>query len=322
MWQIMRANGMRRRVGRGGMPILIAAAMATPLIAAALSPALTTAAEDGSPVIGHVSATEVGEHEVKLEAQVDPGGLETVYEIRLVWQLPDPPGGPPLDAGERPTGGAQTQTGTIAAASGDQAVTATLTELSWGYVYYYVIIAANSVGQTKGESPFQFGFHISGEFPNGEGTGPPYESETPIWYTKLSEEESKETLRKYEAEKYAKEQEEQKAKEARYLAEEAEMKRVEEEEAQEAAARERREEEAEHPACVVPALKGDTLAAARRALAKAHCRRGLLHRPASRKPRHGVWRVQRQGVRPGTHLRHRAPVALWIGRQGRRVKHA
>jgi hypothetical protein len=80
-------------------------------------------------VIGHVTAAEVAEHEIKVEAQIDPGGLETAYEIRLVWQLPDPPGGPPAKSGEGPTGGPQKQTGHIAAATTNQTVSATFTGL-------------------------------------------------------------------------------------------------------------------------------------------------------------------------------------------------
>jgi hypothetical protein len=71
----------------------------------------------------------------------------------------------------------------------------------------------------------------------------------------------------------------------------------------EAAARERterEEEEAEHPACHVPALKGDTLAAARHALAKAHCRLGAIHRPTHH---HGTLYVSLNltGMEPGAY---------------------
>ena len=176
-----------------------------------LSPAAALAAEGGSPVIGHVATTDVGEHAVKVEAQIDPEGLETSYEVRLVWQQADPKGGP-TNNGERPVGGEQSQTGRIAAGSGSQAVSASFTELQWGYTYWYVIAAINSAGKTRGESPYSFGFHISGEFPNGMGTGPPYESEIPVWSEKLSEEESAKTLKEYEA-RHAKELEAQHAKE-------------------------------------------------------------------------------------------------------------
>jgi hypothetical protein len=97
-------------------------------------------------VIGHVTAAEVAEHAVEVEAQIDPGGLETVYEVRLVWQEADPKGGPTND-GERPSGGAQTPTGHIAAGSGDQAVSATLAGLRCGYTYWYVVTAVNSAGR-------------------------------------------------------------------------------------------------------------------------------------------------------------------------------
>ncbi len=204
----------------------------------ALFAAGPSAAEGRSPVIGHVATTEVGEHEVKVEAPIDSGGLETSYEFRLVWQQADPTGGP-TNNGESPVGGEQSQTGHIAAGSGNQAVSVSFTNLQWGYTYWYVIAAINSAGKTKGESPYSFGFHISGEFPNGMGTGPPYESEIPFWYEKLSEEESAKTLKEYEARhakeleaQHLKEAEEQRNREAAAVAEAAALKLLEEEEAQ------------------------------------------------------------------------------------------
>jgi|SRR5580700_4558087 hypothetical protein len=201
-----------------------------------LSAGRASAAEGVSPVIGDVTATEVAEHEVKVEAPINPGSLETAYEIRLVWQLPDPPGGPPANAGEGPTGGPQTQTGKIAAGSGYQTVSATFTGLRWGYIYDYVVVASNSAcGKAKGE--FGIALHISGEFPNGEGTGRQYESESPCWYNNLSNEESAKTLKEYEV-KHAKELEAQHAKEH----EEQEFKEAVAR-AAEAAARKQREEQ-------------------------------------------------------------------------------
>jgi hypothetical protein len=209
------------------------------MFGAALYAGQARAAEGVGPVIGHVTAAEVAEHEVKVEAQIDPGGLETAYEIRLVWQLPDPPGGPPANAGERPTGGPQTQTGKIAAGSGYQTVSATLTGLQWGYTYDGVVAARNSAcPNAKGE--FGIALHISGEFPNGEGTGPPYESEIPCWFTKLSEEESAQTLKEYEA-KHAKELEAQHAKEHQ----EQEFREAAARTAEATARREREEQEAD-----------------------------------------------------------------------------
>lgn len=186
------------------------AAVVLAMFGAALYAGQARAVEGSGPVIGQVTATEVAEHEVKVEAQINPGSLETDYEIRLVWQQADPKGGPTND-GEPPTGGPQTQTGKIAAGSGYQTVSATLTGLQWGYTYYGVVTASNSAcGKAKGE--FGIALHISGEFPNGQGTGRQYESEIPCWSTKLSEEESAKTLKEYEA-KHAQELEAQHAKE-------------------------------------------------------------------------------------------------------------
>jgi hypothetical protein len=108
------------------------------------------------------------------------------------WQEADPRGGP-TNGGERPTGGSQTQTGHIAAGSGDQTVSVTLKGLQWGYTYWYGVRAVNSACNTRGQSPYTFSLHISGEFPDGRGTGPPYETEIPCWSTKVSEELSAQT---------------------------------------------------------------------------------------------------------------------------------
>ncbi len=204
------------------------------MFGAALYTGQARAAEGSDPVIGHVTATEVEEHEVKVEAQINPGSLETAYEIRLAWQQADPKGGP-TNNGEPPTGGPQTQAGKIAAGSGYQTVSATLTGLQWGYTYDGVVVASNSAcGKAKGE--FGIALHISGEFPNGQGTGRQYESETPCWYTNLSEEESAKTLKEYEAKhaqeleaQHAKEHQEQKTREAAARAAEATARREREE---------------------------------------------------------------------------------------------
>ena len=201
-----------------------------------LSAGRASAAEGVGPVIGHVTATETAEHEVEVEAQIDPGGLETTYEVWLMWQEADPRGGP-TNGGERPTGGSQTQTGHIAAGSGDQAVSVTLKGLQWGYTYWYGVRAVNSACNTRGQSPYTFALHISGEFPDGSGTGPPYETEISCGFTKLSENEAAQTLKEYEA-KHAKELEAQHAKEH----EEQEFKEAAARTA-EAAARKQREEQ-------------------------------------------------------------------------------
>jgi hypothetical protein len=72
---------------------------------------------------------------------------------------------------------------------------------------------------------------------------------------------------------------------------------------------EHEEQGAEHPACLVPALKGDTLAVAGRALAKAHCRLGKVTRPAHRRT---ALIVARQSARHGKWLPGGAAVAVTL----------
>jgi hypothetical protein len=63
-------------------------------------------------------------------------------------------------------------------------------------------------------------------------------------------------------------------------------------------------------------MKGDTLPAARRALADGHCQLGALHRPAHH---HGTLYVSAQGLPAGRRLAHGARVALWVGAKARDV---
>ncbi len=104
----------------------------------------------------------------------------------------------------------------------------------------------------------------------------------------------------------AKELEEQKAREAAdaYTAEQAALKQHQE--ANGVAVR----EAGKHPACVVPSLKGDTLAAARSALVKAHCRLGRVSRPAYRG---SAPRVISQTARHGKRLPAGASIAVVLG---------
>ncbi len=287
------------RRARRPLGLLVGATLAV----LALAPA--TAAANGSPVIEQTTLVSVSETGATVEAQINPEGLETSYEIKLVWQDADPPG-----PGENVSGGPHAQTGQIAAGPGEQTVSAVLTGMQRGYTYWYEVIATNANGKAKsGAHPF--GYLNGGAYPEGVGSGPPDEAEIPQWLINESNSESAETLKKYE-EQQAREQLEKKAKEAaRRATEEAELKQAEEREAQEAAARERtehEEEEAEHPACRVPALKGDTLTAARHALAKAHCRLGAIYQPAHH---HSTLYVSAQGSPVGKRLAYNARVALW-----------
>jgi hypothetical protein len=140
-------------------------------------------------------------------------------------------------------------------------------------------------------------------FPNGTGgTGP-----VTAPYLGSANEQFRAQVVELEAQRRkAKEQEEQKAREAaaRYIAEQAALKQRQE--ASEAAAHEAEK----RPACVVPSLKGDTLVAARRALVNAHCRLGKVTRPSYSG---SALRVISQSAQHGKTLSARATIAVVLG---------
>ncbi len=145
--------------------------------------------------------------------------------------------------------------------------------------------------------------------PGGTGAGPPYEHKAESWNEEGAKREAEEAPR-LEAERQAKhrEAEERPAKEA---AEHA-VKEREAREAGERAGREavERERLASAAMCRVPSLKGDSLAAARSALTKAHCKLGRVLTPQRR---HGALIVTSQGSPSGTKLPRGAAVAVRLG---------
>ena len=230
----------RRRPRRCSLRALLSRLIASATIALIgvllLPGAQVLAAEPAGPVIESTSVVDITEHGATVQARIDPRGLETAYELRLVWQDPDahPARGEPLP------GGVQVQTGSIAAGYGPQTVSFQLTDLQPGNTYWYELGALNSAGHTEGQSPYQFAFHSRREYPEGEGN-PPYEGEMPLlerWFVNLSEEESAQTLAEYEA-RHARELQAQRAGEA-----EQQRAREAAEGAEAAAAKHRSEEEA------------------------------------------------------------------------------
>jgi hypothetical protein len=274
--------------------------LGTILAAFALAPVAASAAEGKAPVIVSVSSGIGGE--ITVGGEINPEGLETSYEIKLVCESCGPPGYAPA-------------TGQLPAVEERRTVSLNLTGINPG-AYRFEVYASNTAGKAFQEGNLNVPQPPPGACPDGCSKNEQYGSEVPGWYTNFSNSESAQTLKEYEAKQrqLAKEQEEAKAREAARLAtEEGELKQAEERDAQEAAARERQEheeEETEHPACHVPALKGNTLAAARRALAKAHCRLGAVHRPTHH---HGTLYVSAQGAPAGKRLAHGARVMLTLG---------
>lgn len=106
----------------------------------------------------------------------------------------------------------------------------------------------------------------------------------------LTQQEAERIAARAEAERrqHAREHEELLAKEAaiRYASEEAALKRYEN----------KTMLKRHHVSCVVPALTGDTLKAARRAIDKAHCRLGKVREPDRH---HGTLVVVGQSLRRG-----------------------
>jgi hypothetical protein len=276
-------------------------ALPTAVLAALASAAVPAIASARAPLIGPVSANAGFYGEGLIEAQIDPEGYETTYKISADCEVP-----------------AQCQhaEGTLPADHEGHPISLKLARLKPGITYHFDIYATSNEGEMNWPGEFTAPVIPPGACPNGCSNNEENTAEIPQWSTELANSESAQTLREYEANQrqLAKEQEETKSREAARLAsEEVELKQAEERQAQEAAARERQEreeEEAEHPACRVPALKGKTLTAAGRALAKAHCRLGVVHRTG----RHDVaLHVSAQGAPVGKRLAHNARIALWLG---------
>ena len=262
------------------------------LAALALAPASAPAAQSGPPVIESVGSGAGGE--ITIDAKINPEGLETTYEIGLECS----PCGP----------GDQWATGTLPAVHESRAVTLTLTGLQPGRRYWFAVRASNANGEESRRSETLEVPPSPGLFPEGTGGGgiveAPYIGATSGQLKEIAIEEEQRRAKEKEAE-------EQKAREltARPASE------LEHTEEQPPAAH----TPAEHPACRVLALKGDTLTAARRALAKAHCRLGTVHRPAHL---HGTLHVSAQGAPAGKQLAHGARVVLWCGAKGSGEKRA
>ncbi|HEU0250060.1 MAG TPA: PASTA domain-containing protein [Solirubrobacteraceae bacterium] len=241
-----------------------------------------SAAANAAPLVSNISYGISASGGGSLEVWIDPMGRETTWEIRL-----NCPGESRCQHSE----------GTLPATSKAYESDLAFTGLERGATYNYVVEARNSTGETFRSGEFVAVATPPGACPDG-GCGPeePYRPPELPWSNKSGEEASARTV----AEQRAKEQSEQQAKEVAQRAEE----QVREANAKVLRARE------DHVACVVPALKGETLTSARRALRRAHCRIGRIHQSIHR---HGASYVSAQSFSAGRRLARGARVALWIG---------
>jgi hypothetical protein len=292
-----------RRVGQMGVRV---AGVSSILASAVLLHAAQPARAEGSPTIDGTAVGNITETSATIEAQINPQGRETLYELRL-WLQDDNPAWS-NEFAEYLTGGPQSQFGRLAPGSEDRTVTLTVTGLHPGYVYGYDVRAGSRAGETDGKSPYWFAFHTN-PYPEGYSPNRPYEPMVSFWSIFLSDDESAQVLKEYEQRQAAKRLAEQQEREQREQREAAERQLVLEEEraAGKAAIQ-------APPSCVVPPLRGDSLVTARRVIVLHHCRVGKIHWPRHRAER---LVVVAQSPRRGLKLAHGATVALTLGPRDR-----
>jgi hypothetical protein len=259
-------------------------ALASAASVAAVGLALPATANAEAPVLGAIKASSEYSGQETIEAQIDSESYETVWTISL--DCPD----------QRRC---QSTEGRLPADDESHTVTVVVTGLETDTHYQYTVEASSLAGATSFSGEFES--IPSGAAPKGVKDEEVYAPPELPWANQSGDEAAERTVREQREKEHA----EQKAKEAVSHAAEAEtLKRHEEEAAHQIAVHPKM-----NPACIVPALEGDTLAVARRALTVAHCRLGIVHRAVRQ---HGTLHVKRQSARAGKRLADEARVALWI----------
>jgi hypothetical protein len=224
---------------------------------------------------------------VAVDAEINPGGLETNYELRLVCETCAPIGYSP-------------SVGKLPAVEEARTVILDLPGIPWG-TYEFEVIATNAAGEAFQRSDLEVP-RMPG-IPENKPT--PYESKVES-IAGAEEQTSRELTAKAEAEREALRAREQAEREA----EEAPLRLVverEEREAAEVMAAESKQAVAE---CVVPSLVGRSRGAAQRALAEAHCTLGKV---TKLRGGHGVLVVVGQSAKHGRKLPGGARVAIELG---------
>jgi hypothetical protein len=271
---------------------------------AALAAAPSSAAASAVPQVEYRTASQVTQTSATIEAAIDPEGGETSYEVFLECQQPAQSTG----GCEALTVGPQLQHGVLPAGFEENTVSSAVSGLQPGYLYKYSVIANNSAGREGWVGNGLVTCPATGECPIE-----PFLQGEALWNIEGARRAAEEAPR-LEAERQARQRE----AEARAATEAAERARRESESREagelagrEAAAREAaaREAAARRLRCVVPHLGGDSLAAARRALAKAHCSLGKVTWPRAY---HGRLVVGKQGVRRGRKLADAAKVSVTL----------
>jgi hypothetical protein len=253
-------------------------ALATAGVIVAVGLALPATASAEAPVLGLIKASGEYSGQETIEAQIAPESFATVWTVTLDCPY------------QRRC---QSTEGQLPADEESHTVTVVVTGLETDTRYQYTVEASNLSGATSFLGEFES--IPPGAAPRGAKDEEVYVPPELPWTQQSLNEAAARAVREQREKEHA----EQSAEEA--------LTHRNEEAAQRAAA------QTKMPACVVPALKGDTLAVARRSLTVAHCRLGVVHRP----PRsHGALHVSRQSARPEKRLANDARVALWIERPG------
>ena len=261
----------------------------------ASGPAQSSAA-GGLPVVSQKEASAVSQTGATIEAGIDPQASATSYEILLECQ-----NATRGTTCEPLTVGAQRQVGTLPADSAVHTVTAVMTGLQPGYLYKYDVIATNAAGREG---------YVGSGFITCPATGScppqPYLGGMSLWNIEGARRAAEEAPR-LEAEREAKRKEAEE-RPAREAAEQAAKERAAREAGERAGREAATRTQALHDGkCVVPLLRGDSLAVAKRALRRDHCRLGrvTVARPSS----HALV-VGRQSIRSGRILAGGAKIAL------------
>jgi hypothetical protein len=292
----------KRAVSRARVVLLPLLAVALCLLAI---PATSFASS--APSIGSTSA-EVSQNEATLKAPIRPEGLGTQYEVWLQC----------TSQSCISTEGHRVAGGSIEAGRLEQEISVVLTSLEWDSSYSFEVIASNKDGTVRSLQTFTTGSPPPAGCPDGCSENKPAEFKAESWNEEGAAREADEAPRlEEEREAKAKEEAERPAKEAAArAAEERGVREGGERAGREAAERETKMKEAEKAAaarsvrCVVPKLKGDSLAAARSALSRAHCSLGKVSRPRERQRK---LVVSAQSVRAGRQLAQGTAIAVKLG---------
>jgi hypothetical protein len=292
-----RSHGLLRCFAGAGLGAVLCLAALPSAAIAASAPAIIGFAAGG------------GENMVTAEALIRPNGLETKY---VFWLRSRGCGAMQVEPCETVE---EIGSGSVPAGSLEASVKAAASSLKWNSPYAVRVTATNSLGgEETAWLEFTTPTEPTGGAPGGTGGGKAYELEEERWNLEAARRAAEEAPR-LEAERAAKKHAEEE-RPAREAAERAAA-LVTAREAGERAARETAQRElrarASRARCRVPALKGETLAAARAALLRGHCRLGSVTGASSRR---GLV-VTGQSHPKGARLAHGAAVAVRLGHSGR-----